>query len=80
MPADGAVRWVRSPPHLVLTDEVGAGSPVARPVYRIACRRRKALRRNVAVCSAWRVSARARLRSRRAASSTVGTSTGGDSP
>ena len=52
----------------------GGGPPVARPVYRIACRRRKALRRNVAVCSAWHVSARARLRSRMAASSTAATS------
>ena len=50
-----------------------AGRQVARPVERIACRRRKALRWNFAALRARIASARARHRSRIAASSPWGT-------
>ena len=53
----------------------GAGPQVARPAYRISCRSRKAVRRNVAVLRAWSGSSRARRRARRASSWTAGTST-----
>ena len=57
-----------------------AGPQVARPVERIACRSRQALRRNCAALRSRMASARARHRSRIAASSTVGTETGVRSP
>ena len=57
-----------------------AGPHVARPVDRISCRSRKALRRNVAVLRSGSVSSRARRRSRIAASWTAGTETGVRSP
>jgi hypothetical protein len=57
-----------------------AGRPWARPVERILCRSTKALSRHVASFSCCRVSARARLRSRLAASSTAGPYPGVRSP
>jgi hypothetical protein len=57
-----------------------AGCQGARPMERIACLRTHAWRRNLASLRALRVSARARLRSRLASSSTVGTSTAVRSP
>jgi hypothetical protein len=51
----------------------GAGFQWARPPYRISCRSKKALRRNVASVQSLMASSRARVRSRMAASSPVGT-------
>jgi hypothetical protein len=60
-------------PPTSLSQRRWAGLQVARPGERIACRSKKAVSRNVAAFRACRVSARARLRSRLAASSTAGT-------
>jgi hypothetical protein len=57
-----------------------AGLQWARPVERLSCRRKKALRRHLAAFRSRRVSARARLRSRRASASPAGTETGVRSP
>lgn len=57
-----------------------AGPQWARPVERLAWQSKNALRRNVASFRSLRVSARARLRSRRASSSPVGTETAVRSP
>ena len=58
----------------------GAGPPRARPGERRSCRRPTALRRHVAALRSRRASSRARVRSRRASSSTVGPSPGVRSP
>jgi hypothetical protein len=58
----------------------GAGPPFARPVERLACRRTKAVRRNLGAWRALRVSSRARGRSRMAASAPVGPATAGRAP
>ena len=53
-------------------------TPLAWPVSRRSCRSQKAFRRNFAALRSRRASSRARVRSRMAASSSVGTSTGGE--
>lgn len=81
------------PPILLEDDRVGGrrtddgrepsercGAPRAWPVERMSWRRRKAFRRDFAALRSWMLSARARLRSRMASSSTWGTSTRGRSP
>ena len=51
----------------------GGRAPLARPPYRISCRSQKAFRRNLASLRSLMTSSRARVRSRLASSSTVGT-------
>jgi hypothetical protein len=57
-----------------------AGPQGARPVERLSCRSRTALRRHFAALRAWLASARARHRARSASSSPLGPETGGRSP
>jgi hypothetical protein len=67
-------------PTTSLRQRQGAGRPWAWPVSRLSCRRQKALSRPWATVRFRRASSRARLRARIAASSTAGTSTGGQLP